>query len=127
MDSEYRFPPTRAGLTRKIQCGLDIYLTVNARPDGTPGELFVRLGKQGSTVSGLVQAWVVALSAALQRGVLWPELREKFAGMQFEPRSHEYCSIVDAITRNVDSMLAELRDQMDAQHGQQHLPFDGSG
>lgn len=123
MESDYRFPATRAGLTRKIQCGLDIYLTVNARPDGSPGEIFVRLGKQGSTVSGLVQAWAVALSAALQRGVEWTDIRSKFIGMRFEPRTHEYDSIVDAIARNVDAMLEEFRNQVDDQRGQQHLPF----
>lgn len=123
MDSDYRFPATRTGLTRKIQCGLDIYLTVNARPDGSPGEVFVRLGKQGSTVSGLVQAWAVTLSAALQRGVEWTDIRSKFVGMRFEPRSHEFDSIIDAIARNVDGMLEQLREHVDGRSGQQHLPF----
>ncbi|GEM_PF-3381997 len=85
----------------------------------------VRAGhrNQGSTVSGLVQAWAVAVSAALQRGVDWTDIRSKFVGMTFEPRSHENDSIVDAIARNVDAMLLELRIQVDDQRGQQHLPF----
>ena len=67
--SRSRFPSTRHGLTRKFNCGLDVYLTINATADGEPGEVFVKLGKQGSTVSGLIQAWVVTISAPLQRGV----------------------------------------------------------
>ena len=66
---QHQFPATRSGLTRKFKCGLDVYVTVNLKPDGDPGEVFVKLGKQGSTVSGLMQAWAVTISAALQRGV----------------------------------------------------------
>ena len=80
---QHQFPATRSGLTRKFNCGLDVYLTVSPKPDGEPGELFVRLGKQGSTVSGLMQAWAITVSAALQRGVPWSELREKYRGMKF--------------------------------------------
>ena len=40
----YRFPETRQGLTRRFNCGLDVYLTVNPKPDGEPGEVFVRKG-----------------------------------------------------------------------------------
>lgn len=111
VNSSYRFEATRAGVTRKIRCGLDIYLTVNARPDGSAGEVFVRLGKQGSTVSGLVQAWAVTLSAALRQGVPWQAMRDKFLDIRFEPHTHEYTSIIDAVARNVDLMLDELRDE----------------
>ncbi|MCH7686355.1 MAG: hypothetical protein IH899_06700, partial [Planctomycetes bacterium] len=62
-----------------------MYLTVNLKPDGEPGEVFVKLGKQGSTVSGLMQAWAVTISAALQRGVPWSVLRDKFEDTCFEP------------------------------------------
>lgn len=66
---QHQFSETRDGLTRKFVCGLDVYLTVNPLLNGEPGEIFVKLGKQGSTVSGLMQAWAVTISAALQRGV----------------------------------------------------------
>ncbi len=107
-DGSFEFPATRCGITRKIHCGLEIYLTVNPRPDGSPGEIFVRLGKQGSTVSGLVQAWAVALSSALRRGVPWEPLRDKLRDIRFEPHTHEYTSIIDAITRNVDAIRDEF-------------------
>ena len=106
---QHQFPATRSGLTRKFTCGLDVYVTVNLKPDGEPGEVFVKLGKQGSTVSGLMQAWAVTISAALQRGVPWSDLREKYKGMTFEPRTHEYSSLVDAVTQNIDAMVEELR------------------
>ncbi len=82
---------------------------MNLKPDGEPGEVFVKLGKQGSTVSGLMQAWAVTISTALQRGVPWSDLREKYKGMTFEPRTHEYLSLVDAVTQNVDAIMEELR------------------
>ena len=123
---EYRFPDSRSGLTRKIECGLDIYLTVNPLPDGSgPGEVFVKLGKQGTTVSGLMNALAVTISAALQRGVPWNELRDKFLDSTFEPRTDEYTSLVDAVAKNIDEMMQELREQLDDQTGQLHLFGDG--
>ena len=54
---KYRFPGRRQGLTRKFICGADVYLTVNPLPDGQPGEVLVKIGKRGSTLSGLMHAW----------------------------------------------------------------------
>jgi len=120
----FRFSSTRVGLTRKIDCGLDVYLTVNTMPNGEPGEVYIKLGKQGSTVSGLMHAWAVTISAALQRGVPWQELREKFVGSRFEPNAHQYSSLVDAVAQNVDEMIAELHILGDEHHGQKQLDFD---
>lgn len=119
----FQFPSSRGGLTRKFVCGLDIYLTVNTMPNGEPGEIFLKLGKQGSTVSGLMQAWAVTISAALQRGVPWPELREKFMGARFDPSDHKYSSLVDAVARNVDSLIDELRARHEQDAGQLLLDF----
>ena len=119
--AEFRFPETRHGLTRKFRCGLDVYLTVNATADGDPGEVFIKLGKQGSTVSGLMQAFAVTVSAALQRGVPWQELREKYIHTTFEPRTHKYTSLIDAVAQNIDEMLQELRQQALTASGQQML------
>ena len=121
---QYQFLDKRDGLTRKFNCGLDIYLTVNPKPNGEPGEVFVKLGKQGSTVSGLMQAWAVTISAALQRGVPWNDLREKYIGSTFEPRTHEYTSLVDAVTRNVDALISELRQKIDERQGQKQFDFE---
>ena len=123
---DFQFPQTREGLTRKFTCGLDVYLTVNLKPTGEVGEVFVKLGKTGSTVSGLIQAWVLTMSAALQRGVRWSELSEKFLEMRFEPHTHEYTSLVDAIARNIDEMIDEIRWQREATRGQLQLQFEDS-
>ena len=101
----FEFPETRRGLTRKFNCGLDVYLTVNFLPDGQPGEIFVKLGKPGTTVSGLMQAWALTVSAALRRGIPWEDLREKYLDMTFEPKTHEYTSLVDGVTKNVDELI----------------------
>ena len=121
---QFRFPATRSGLTRKFDCGLDVYITVNAMPNGEPAEVFVKLGKQGSTVSGLMQAWAVTISAALQRGVPWAELREKYVDSRFEPNTQDYASLVDAVAHNVDEMVAEFRLAADQRRGQKRLGFD---
>ena len=126
MDEIFRFPTTRYGLTRKFNCGLDVYLTVNPKPDGGPGELFVKYVKEGSTVSGLVQAWVVTISAALHCGVPWDELREKFVATRFDPQTGEYSSLVDAVARNIDDLRDNLKELVRERSGQQVLDFDGS-
>lgn len=61
------------------------YLTVNTFADGTVGEIFVRLDKQGSTVGGFVDAWAIAVSMLLQRGVPLEDVIAKFRGSRFEP------------------------------------------
>lgn len=109
-----------------MSCGLKVYLTVNAKPDVEPGEVFVKLGKQGSTVSGLMQAWVVTISAALQRGVEWSQLRDKYVDTKFDPRSEGFTSLVDAVARNIDEMRGQLREQARQRTGQKVLDFGGS-
>jgi ribonucleoside-diphosphate reductase alpha chain len=118
-----KLPDTRHGITRKFTCGPEIYLTVNAAADGEPAEIFLKIAKQGSTVSGLMQAWAITLSAALQRGVPWSELREKYLDLRFEPNDHKYSSLIDAVARNIDELIVELRQQHVEQTGQMTLGF----
>ncbi|MCH8147526.1 MAG: hypothetical protein IH987_05955 [Planctomycetes bacterium] len=125
MERDYRFPETRAGLTRKFSVrGLDVYLTVNPLPSAEPGEVFIKLAKQGSTLSGLMQAWAVTVSAALQRGVPWADLREKYTGTNFEPNDHRCTSLIDAVARNIDDLASHFRDMLDEVHGQRTLDFN---
>ena len=122
----YRFPQTRQGLTRKFNCGLDVYVTVNPKPDGEPAEVFIKLGKQGTTVSGLMHAWAIAVSAALQRGVEWSELHEKYVGAKFEPWNAEYTSLIDAVARNIEEMRSQLRELVRKRSRQQLFDFGES-
>jgi len=81
-----RMPDTRASVTHKFSIeGHDGYITVGLYEDGTPGEIFLSMAKQGSTVSGLMEAFGRAISYALQYGVPLPDLVRNFAHMRFEP------------------------------------------
>lgn len=65
--------------------GIEGKFVVGLYEDGTPGELFIDLGKQGTLASGLAEAWAIAVSMLLQYGVDPRLLYEKFKYMQFEP------------------------------------------
>lgn len=81
-----RLPDTRSSLTHKFVVGsLEGYLTVGLYPDGRPGEVFIKIAKHGSTVSGLVDTIAVLTSLALQYGVSVESLARKFEFTRFEP------------------------------------------
>ncbi len=65
--------------------GHEGYITVGLYPNGQPGEIFIRMAKEGSTVSGLMDSFATAVSLALQHGVPLRVLCEKFAHTRFEP------------------------------------------
>jgi len=81
-----KMPDTRSSMTHKFCIeGHDGYITVGLYEDGTPGEIFLSMAKQGSTVSGLMEAFGRAVSYALQYGVPLPDLVRNFSHMRFEP------------------------------------------
>src|SRR6266542_3286474 len=81
-----RLPDTRASLTHKFSIeGHEGYITVGLFEDGTPGELFVTMAKEGSTLSGMMDAFATSVSLLLQYRVPLPHLVEKFGHMRFEP------------------------------------------
>ena len=82
----HRLPEERASLTHKFSlAGHEGYITVGLYPSGEPGEIFIRMAKEGSTVSGLMDSFATAVSLALQHGVPLKVLVEKFAHTRFEP------------------------------------------
>jgi ribonucleoside-diphosphate reductase alpha chain len=82
----HRLPEERASLTHKFSiAGHEGYITVGLYPTGQPGEIFIRMAKEGSTVSGLMDAFATSISLALQHGVPLRVLCEKFAHTRFEP------------------------------------------
>ena len=82
----HRLPEERASITHKFSIGgHEGYITVGLYPTGQPGEIFIRMAKEGSTVSGLMDAFATAISLALQHGVPLKVLCEKFAHTRFEP------------------------------------------
>jgi ribonucleoside-diphosphate reductase alpha chain len=81
-----RLNDTRASLTHKFTIeGHEGYITVGLFEDNTPGEIFVTMAKEGSTLSGMMDAFATSISLSLQYGVPLAHLVEKFAHMRFEP------------------------------------------
>jgi ribonucleoside-diphosphate reductase alpha chain len=81
-----RLPEERRSLTHHFSVGgQEGYVTVGLYEDGLPGEVFIRMAKEGSTVSGLMDSFATAVSLALQYGVPLQILCEKFSHTRFEP------------------------------------------
>ncbi len=79
-------PDERQAITHKFSIGgHEGYLTVGLFEDGTPGELFVRMAKEGSAISGLMDSFATAVSIMLQYGVPLDVLCNKFTNSRFEP------------------------------------------
>jgi len=81
-----RLPETRTAITHKFDiAGHEGYMTVGLFEDGQPGELFITMAKEGSTIGGLMDAIGTLTSLALQYGVPLSALVRKFAHVRFEP------------------------------------------
>jgi ribonucleoside-diphosphate reductase alpha chain len=126
-DVEYRavrrkLPDERKAVTHKFDiAGHEGYLTVGLYEDGMPGELFVTMAKEGSTISGLMDAFATQTSYALQFGVPLKFMVDKFTHMRFEPsgftKNKEIPiakSIVDYIFRWMASHFLPVEDQDEA-------------
>lgn len=110
-----RLPSTRHSLTHKFEiAGHEGYITVGLYDDGAPGEIFVRMAKEGSTLSGLLDDAATSMSLALQYGVPLHVLTSKKIGSRFEPSGFTgnpdipfALSIVDYIGRWLDLTFGE--------------------
>ncbi|MCB9845562.1 MAG: adenosylcobalamin-dependent ribonucleoside-diphosphate reductase [Phycisphaeraceae bacterium] len=81
-----RLPDTRRSITHKFNiAGHEGYLTVGLYEDGQPGELFITMAKEGSTIGGLMDSLGTATSVALQYGVPLESMVRKFTHQRFEP------------------------------------------
>jgi ribonucleoside-diphosphate reductase alpha chain len=84
--SRNRMPNTRVSLTHKFEiAGHEGYITVGLYESGQPGELFIQMAKEGSTIGGLMDTVATLTSLALQYGVPLESLVKKFAYQRFEP------------------------------------------
>ncbi|MEY4535666.1 MAG: hypothetical protein ACO3DS_00590 [Phycisphaerales bacterium] len=103
-------PPTRKSITHKFSINqFEGYLTVGLFEDGRPGEVFIKMSKEGSTLSGLVQGFCRAFSLALQHGLTVRDACDRFRGMHFEPAGPtnnpeipEASSILDYVARYLE-------------------------
>jgi ribonucleoside-diphosphate reductase alpha chain len=81
-----KLPDERQSITHKFNvAGHEGYITVGLYEDGTPGEIFLTMAKEGSTISGVMDAFATSVSFALQYGVPLSFLVRKFSHMRFEP------------------------------------------
>ncbi len=102
--------PVRESVTHKFQImGHEGYLTIGLFDTGTPGEVFIKMAKEGSTLSGLIQAYCRAFSLAIQYGLPLDEAVRRFKGMRFEPMGPtgnpdipEALSIIDYVARYLE-------------------------
>ncbi len=86
MPARHKLPDERRSITHKFDiAGHEGYITVGLYEDGMPGELFLTMAKEGSTISGFADAFAQAISYALQYGVPLQDLVAKFSHVRFEP------------------------------------------
>jgi len=94
-----KLPDERQSITHKFDiAGHEGYITVGLYEDGQPGELFLTMAKEGSTISGFADAFAQAISYALQYGVPLQDLVDKFSHVRFEP---------SGMTKNPDVRFAK--------------------
>jgi ribonucleoside-diphosphate reductase alpha chain len=81
-----KLPSERKSITHKFSVGgHEGYLTVGMYDDGAPGEIFIKMAKEGSTLSGIMDGFALAVSISLQYGVPMRALVDKFVNARFEP------------------------------------------
>jgi ribonucleoside-diphosphate reductase alpha chain len=119
----HKLPEERASITHKFKVGdHEGYITVGLYPSGEPGELFIKMAKEGSTVSGLMDSFALAVSLALQYGVPLKTFCEKFAHTRFEPSGWSGNPEIGYAKSIMDYIFRWL--QMRFLTGQQQLLFE---
>jgi ribonucleoside-diphosphate reductase alpha chain len=119
----HKLQEERASITHKFKVGdHEGYITVGLYPNGEPGELFVKMAKEGSTVSGLMDSFALAVSLALQYGVPLKTFCEKFAHTRFEPSGWSGNADIGYAKSIMDYIFRWL--QLRFLTGQQQMLFD---
>ena len=107
-----RPPRRRAGQVTEVDIGgMDIHITITELADGRPGEVFLRAGKQGSTIAGLCEALSLTTSLALQHGTPVQDVVTRLQAMRYEPAGltndpdiPQTCSISDYLARRLHAL-----------------------
>ena len=112
-----RLPKQRyATVTRFSVAGAEGYMTASSYPDDGVGEVFLKLGKQGSTLAGVMDAFSIAISVGLQYGIPLESYVAKFTNMRFEPAG---------MTDDPDiRMASSVMDYIFRRLALDHLPYD---
>lgn len=107
-----RLPPTRAAITHKFEIGVhEGYITVGKFEDGSPGETFITMAKEGSTIGGLVDTIATLISISLQYGVPLDMLVDKFSHHRFEPAGYTKNPNVKYASSVVDYVFRWLKSE----------------
>ncbi len=111
-----RLPDERESITHKFRVGdQEGYVTVGLYEDGNPGEVFVTISKEGSTIRGLMDSVAVLTSLALQYGVPVDDLARKFSGVRFEPHGFTNDPDLPQATSIVDYIFRWLSERFGAE------------
>jgi len=112
-----RLPKSRPSTTTSFSVGgAEGYMTSGAYADGALGEVFLKLGKQGSTLAGVMDAFSIAVSIGLQYGVPLETFVEKFTNLRFEPAG---------MTDDADIRMAQsMMDYIFRRLALDYLPFE---
>ena len=101
-----KLPQTRSSITHKFEIsGHEGYITVGLYDNGKPGEVFVVMHKQGSTIRGLIDAWATSVSVNLQQGISVLDLFRKFRHQKFEPAGF----VRNTDKGRLDERMSEIR------------------
>lgn len=107
-----RLPATRASITHKFSIqGHEGYITAGTYEDGSPGEIFITMAKEGSTLSGMLDAFATSISLTLQYGVPLRDMVNKFSHMRFEPSGRTENSEIPVAQSIVDYIFRWLASQ----------------
>ncbi len=98
---------TRHGITTKGRVGsYKFYVTTNFYDETSiPGEVFIIIAKEGSTLGGMMEHFAITLSVALQYGVPWKVLSEFYKHSRFEPMDQHSSSLIDRIANIIDEQV----------------------
>jgi ribonucleoside-diphosphate reductase alpha chain len=119
----HKLQEERASITHKFNIGgHEGYITVGLYPDGSPGELFITMAKEGSTVSGLMDSFALAVSISLQHGVPLKLFCEKFSHTRFEPSGWSHNPEIGFAKSIMDYIFRWL--QLRFLTGQQQMLFE---
>ncbi len=122
--TRHKLPDERFSVTHKFNiAGHEGYITVGVYPNGQPGEIFITIAKEGSTVSGLMDSFALGVSIALQHGVPLKLLCDKFKHTRFEPQGWSTHPEIGYASSIMDYIFRWL--EMRFLTGQQQLLFEG--
>ena len=107
-----RLPADRTGLVHKFQVGqTEGYIRVGLYPDGSLGEVFLSVSKEGSTLSGMMDSFATLLSLSLQYGIPLSVIAKKFRHVRFDPAGFTGDKEIPSASSLIDYLFAWLQKE----------------